>query len=279
MFRSLGLLCAAASLPALAADTHHGFVLVIDPGHGGRQDGAKGPGRLWEKAVSLSVAKKVGQLARKQLGAEVLFTRENDVEVPLAQRVARANDAGAELFVSIHANSMPTEGERRTAHGVETYFLSADASDEGAKATADRENDEGGPAAEQASDEVSAILDDLARTVAHADSSRLAYAVQHQLAADLAVPDRGVKQAPFRVLMGAKMPAVLVEIGFISHPREGQLLADGAYQDRIARSIVAALRAFRAEIARRDLDTAAVQAPPSPAKVAETKGAAGAATP
>ncbi|HEY6336900.1 MAG TPA: N-acetylmuramoyl-L-alanine amidase, partial [Candidatus Sulfotelmatobacter sp.] len=149
------------------------------------------------------------------------------------------------VFVSIHANSMPTEAERRTAHGVETFFLSADASDAAAQATADRENDEGGAVPEEQGDEVTAILDDLTRSQAHADSSRLAYVVQHQLSSDLSVPDRGVKQAPFRVLMGARMPAILVEIGFISSPREGKLLLDSGYQDRVARSLAAAIAADR----------------------------------
>jgi N-acetylmuramoyl-L-alanine amidase len=253
------LLIAALPAAATGASAPPQFVIVIDPGHGGRQMGARGPSGLWEKSVSLQVAKKLGQIVEKQMGARVVFTRDRDSEVPLPMRVAKANEAGAELFVSIHGNSMPTERERRTARGVETYFLSADATDEGAQATADRENDEGALAAEEASDDVSAILDDLARTVAHSDSSRLAYLVQHQLSTDLAVPDRGVKQAPFRVLMGAKMPAVLVEIGFVSNPREGKLLADGAYQERIARSIANSIAAFRAEIARRDIDQAAAQ--------------------
>jgi N-acetylmuramoyl-L-alanine amidase len=259
MFRlAVGVLCAGLAAPAVAGDAVAAgkFVLVIDPGHGGRQAGAKGPGRLWEKAVSLSVAKKLGQLMRNKLGAEVIFTRETDVDVPLPERVARANEGGAELFVSVHANSMPTESDRRTARGVETFFLSADATDEAAQATADRENDEGAATTDTASDEVTAILDDLARTAAHTDSSRLAYVVQRRLSADLGIPDRGVKQAPFRVLMGAKMPAVLVEIGFISHPVEGKRLGDASYQEQVAKSLAEAIGEFRAEITRRDVGPA-----------------------
>lgn len=258
MFRAvLGLVMLVAPRPAPARGA---FVLAIDPGHGGAQKGAKGPGRLWEKAVSLAVAQKLAQVARKDLDAEVVLTRETDAEASLAARMERANASGAELFVSVHANSMPPSYDRRLVHGVETFFLSADATDATAQATADRENDEGGAAEPTPTDEVGAILDDLARTVAHTDASRLAYRMQKRLTEDLLAHDRGVKQAPFRVLMGARMPAVLVEIGFISHPDEGRKLGRAEYQMRVARSIAAAITEFRAEVARRDRGQAAAEA-------------------
>ncbi len=247
----------AFALSSAGARASPKFIVVIDPGHGGARLGARGPGRLWEKAVALSVSRKLGAIVEKEPGTRVLFTRKSDEDVELADRVDKANQAGADLFVSVHANSMATEHDRRTVQGAMTFFLSADATDADAAQVAALENEEGGAETESPQDAVGEILDDLARTVAHADASRLAYAVQRRLVADLSTPDRGVKQAPFRVLMGAKMPAVLVEIGFISHPSEGKRLGDPAYQEKVARAIATAIAEFRREVLRRDLKAAA----------------------
>jgi N-acetylmuramoyl-L-alanine amidase len=140
---------------------------------------------------------------------------------------------------------------REVAHGIETYFLSADASDASATAVAARENADrlaGEPEVNRA-DPVSGILEDLANTSTLAASSRLAYALHDVLVARTGAADRGVKQAPFYVLAGARMPAVLVEVGFLSHPSESRRIASSAYQDQVARAIVEAIDAWRARSA------------------------------
>src|SRR5690606_15261762 len=140
--------------------------------------------------------------------------------------------------------------------GVETFFLSADATDAAAAEVARKENadDEraAGPAADGA---LGAILADLARSEAHANSSQLAYLLHDALVTTTGAKDRGVRQAPFVVLEGARMPAVLLEVGYISHPAESKRLADPAEQERIARAIAAAVDRFRVEVLRRQART------------------------
>jgi N-acetylmuramoyl-L-alanine amidase len=175
-----------------------------------------------------------------------VLTRTGDVAVPLAQRAALANAERADLFVSIHLNAMPGAA-RSHARGVETYFLSADASDASATAVAARENADrlAGEAEIDPNDPVSGILQDLADTDALAASSRLAYAVHERLVTRLGADDRGVKQAPFYVLAGARMPAVLLEVGFVSHVEESKKLATPAYQEQVAQAIADGVAAWR----------------------------------
>ena len=176
--------------------------------------------------------------------------------MPLANRAAIANAIRADLFISVHLNSMPTPEARRTAAGIETYFLSADATDARAGAVAARENADklaGEPEIDPA-DPVSAILSDLQDQASLQGSSRLAYAVHAELVLALGAEDRGVKQAPFYVLAGARMPAVLLEVGFISHAGESARLGDPAYQERIAAAVADGVRAFRAEGGARAAD-------------------------
>jgi N-acetylmuramoyl-L-alanine amidase len=220
------------------------FVAVVDPGHGGEKDGAIGPTGVREKDLALQIARRVAARLRAS-GGKVVLTRSSDVAVGLAQRAAAANAIGADLFISIHLNAMPGPARART-HGVETYFLSADASDASATAVAARENADrlvGEPA--PGADPVAGILQDLADTDALAESSRLAQALHEHLVAGLAAADRGVKQAPFYVLAGARMPAVLVEVGFVSHAAESQRLASAAYQEKVARAIGDGVLAWR----------------------------------
>lgn len=241
----------AALLPTVAAAGAP--VIVIDPGHGGSQEGALGPGGLLEKHLALTIAKKLKAQLEKEAGAKVVLTRDRDALVHLSERVTLANSKRPELFVSIHANSMPTAKQRRLNAGIETYFLSASASGEEAKKVAARENAEvGGQPKGQAGDTLSFILADLQRTETHVDSSRLAYAVHERLIAETGAVDRGVQQAPFYVLMGLEAPAVLVEVGFVSHPEEGKQLADAGYQDKLAAAISAGVQKFLAEQHARD---------------------------
>ncbi len=228
-------------------------VIVIDAGHGGVQGGATGPGGLVEKELALTIAKKVKAQLEKELKAQVVLTREKDVQVQLAERVELANRQQPDLFISIHGNSMPTAKQRQVNSGIETYFLSAAASGEAARKVAARENAEVGTQPKgHAGDTLSFILADLQRAETHADSSRLAYAVHEALIEETDAKDRGVQQAPFYVLMGLEAPAVLVEVGFVSHPEEGPLLNDGAYQARLAKAIVAGVRKFLTTVEARD---------------------------
>ncbi|QSQ17329.1 N-acetylmuramoyl-L-alanine amidase family protein [Myxococcus landrumensis] len=236
--------------------------IVIDPGHGGAKEGAKGPGVLREKEVALQIAHRL-RTKLEAAGGEVYLTRERDTLMSLTERVSMTNDHGADLFISIHANSMPTPRMRARTEGVETYFLSANASGEAALAVADRENAEAPVARAARGDSTLAlILEDLVRTEAHSDSSRLAYSIHPRLVARTKAADRGVQQAPFFVLSGVECPAVLVEVGYISHPEEGAKLARGDYQEKLAEAISEGVLAFLRESRRRDASRPAQVASP-----------------
>lgn len=238
------LVLSAARLPA--------FTAVIDPGHGGELTGATSPRGDQEKDLTLQIARRTKRRLER-LGGRVVLTRTGDTRVPLANRAAVANALDADLFVSIHLNSMPTEASRRTSSGVETYFLSADASDAGAEASAARENADrlAGEPAPDPNDPVAAILDDLESAAALAGSSRLAYALHEKLVGALRAENRGVKQAPFYVLAGARMPAVLLEVGFISNEEEAARLRTPEHQERIAAAVAEGVAAWRAAERRR----------------------------
>jgi N-acetylmuramoyl-L-alanine amidase len=244
------LLVLLSLVPTLAVA---GPVIVIDPGHGGNQDGASSPSGLLEKNLALSIAKKLKARLETELEATVRLTRDGDSRLHLDERVVLANRQRPDLFVSIHANSMPTATQRRVNEGIETYFLSAAASGEDAKKVAARENAEARQQAKAAStDTLAFILADLQRAETHHDSSRLAYSVHESLIARTGAQDRGVQQAPFYVLMGLEAPAVLIEVGFVSHPREGVRLGEAKYQQQVADSIAAGIKAFLEQVQTRD---------------------------
>jgi len=229
------------------------LVIVIDPGHGGSQDGAVSPDGTPEKQVALQIAQELRDRLVDTLNARVFLTREKDLELALSDRVAWANRKKPDLFISIHANSMPTRRARLQTHGIETYFLSANASGAHAASIADRENDEGPRTKRKAGgDTLSFILSDLQRTEAHVDASRLAYAVHQKLIAHTKAADRGVLQAPFYVLNGLEAPAILVEVGYISHPTEGKRLKDRAYQALLAKALTEGVKEFAAQLQSRD---------------------------
>ncbi|HHL39756.1 MAG TPA: N-acetylmuramoyl-L-alanine amidase [Deltaproteobacteria bacterium] len=212
-------------------------VIVIDPGHGGRDSGAIGPGGLKEKDVTLEVALETARRLRSATRATVLLTRTTDEYVTLEDRTAFANSRGADIFISIHANA----ARRAGARGVETFFLSFEASDEDAREVAAFENDvirldtEYNDAVES---DLMAILWDLTQTETHHASSMLAESVHRALTAYTGGENRGVKQAPFIVLFNATMPAVLVEMGFITNPSEEKRLSESGFQKKIAEAIV-----------------------------------------
>lgn len=229
------VLCAVAQAP----------LIVLDPGHGGEKSGARTPAGVAEKQVTLAVAQRAGELLTAA-GLRVVLTRTEDVDVPLADRVALANAQGAAVFVSIHANWSPVASRV----GAETYILSPDASDGEAAAVVHLENEEEGGVAEpgrggEKASDLDLILGDLARMEAHKDSAALAKLLQNKIAAVPGLgPNRGLRQAPFLVLRGAAMPAALVELGYLSSPRQGGVLASAAAQKGAGEAIAAAVRAF-----------------------------------
>ncbi len=218
--------------------------IVIDPGHGGRETGAVGPTGLLEKDLSLMIARSVRQRLQERLGVRVVLTRDEDVELPLESRTALANQYKADLFLSIHLNSSP--GFR--AQGAETYFLSLEASDEVAAEVAARENQPAGRGIVEAEQGLQLMLWDLAQSHHLAESQRLATLIQGELNRTLGLRDRGVKQAPFVVLRGAAMPAVLVELGFLNDPEQEQRLADTAYRGELVEALVRAVTRFKAQV-------------------------------
>jgi N-acetylmuramoyl-L-alanine amidase len=213
--------------------------IVIDAGHGGRDPGAVGPNGLKEKDVTLALAKRL-KPALEEKGYQVIMTRETDVYVDLPERTAIANDNSADLFISIHTNA----SRSRKARGVETYFLGVAKSRE-ASETAMLEN----AISQQALSDLEKILLDLTRTSNLKQSSVLAESIQDSLYRGLSgnfgnVRNLGVKQAGFYVLIGARMPAVLVETSFISNPREEKLLARKDYRDTLSQSLLNGIMKF-----------------------------------
>jgi N-acetylmuramoyl-L-alanine amidase len=226
-------------------------VIVIDPGHGGSDPGALGPSGLQEKELTLDIARRVAALLQEDAGVRVLLTRSTDRFMALRERTTFANRERADLFVSIHANSAPAAA----ATGAETYFLSSEATDNAARQAAAAENRvialEANTKGGASRDLLRSILWDLAQSDFQQESSRLAEGVQNTLDRALRLPSRGVKQAPFYVLGGAAMPAILVEVGFMTNPAEEQRLRDDGYRDRIARAIAAGLGGYKRNYDRR----------------------------
>ena len=207
--------------------------IVIDAGHGGHDSGTLGPGGLEEKDVVLDVALRLGRLLKQRLGADVIYTRSDDTFIPLETRTAIANQAQADLFISIHANSSPDT----SARGVEVYYLNFTSSADALEVAA-REN--------ASSDESIHQLSDLVKKIALQDkineSREFAGDVDQSLYAGLdqgnpGLKDRGVKKAPFVVLIGANMPSILAEISFLTNPYDADELREPQYRQRIAESL------------------------------------------
>jgi N-acetylmuramoyl-L-alanine amidase len=207
--------------------------IVIDPGHGGHDSGTLGVDGIEEKDVVLDVALRLGRLLHDRLGSEIIYTRSDDTFVPLETRTAIANKAQADLFLSIHANSSVD----RSARGVETYYLNFTSSPD-ALQTAAREN--------AVSDESIYQLSDLVKKIALkdkiAESREFAADVEQGLYGGLqkgnvGLKNRGVKKAPFVVLIGANMPSVLAEISFVTNPKDAHQLQDPDYRERVAESL------------------------------------------
>jgi N-acetylmuramoyl-L-alanine amidase len=215
--------------------------IIIDPGHGGRDYGA--PGYLkgvHEKHVVLKIAQRLARKIRKDLNCEVVMTRTSDRYLTLEERTAFANTQSADLFISIHTNA----ARDRRAYGIETFFLNL-ATDDDAILVAAREN---ATSTKNISD-LQTILSDLMQNAKINESSRLAVHVQKCMCKDLEksysrIKNKGVKQAPFYVLLGAQMPSILIETAFISNSRDCKRLVDSKYQDRMCDAIVNGIREY-----------------------------------
>jgi len=214
--------------------------VVIDPGHGGHDPGAIGYGGIKEKDVVLEIGKKLRTIMTDKFGVEVIMTRDNDIFIPLEERTAIANKAGADLFISIHANA----SRNKKAGGVETYFLNF-ATDEDSKRVAAREN---ATTAKNMGD-LEAILNDLMLNSKINESSKLARYVQGSILDEVngnggRSNDRGVRQAPFYVLIGARMPSILIETSFITNKEDARRLADKKFQMALAESIADGVKRY-----------------------------------
>jgi N-acetylmuramoyl-L-alanine amidase len=216
------------------------IVVMLDPGHGGKDPGAIGPTRLKEKDVVLTIGRMVRRKLSRSPGFTVRMTRDKDVFIPLEERTAMANQAGADIFVSLHINS----SRNRRAKGISTYVLSR-ATDREALEVAAREN---GVSVKKLS-EVKFIIDDLSTYGRKKESLKLAKTVNDAIVRNIStrhgpVHNLGLKQAPFYVLVGARMTAVLVETSFISNRKEEARLRRRRYLETIADSVVEAIRYY-----------------------------------
>jgi N-acetylmuramoyl-L-alanine amidase len=217
--------------------------IVIDPGHGGHDPGAKGRG-LTEAELVLDVALRLEALLQKIPGVEVILTRRTDEFIALPERTALANSASADLFLSIHANASPNA----QARGIETYFLNF-AKNQSAAAVAARENAESAQAMGALPEFIKAIALNNKMDESRDFATQVQRAMLDRLrGANKSLKDLGVKQAPFVVLIGAAMPSVLAEISFVTNPQEARLLKGPAYRQRIAEALLAAVRKYQTSL-------------------------------
>ena len=214
--------------------------IVLDPGHGGKDPGAVGAGGVVEKDIVLAIAKKLARKLRAELGVQVVLTRNDDRFVPLEDRTALANSEDADLFISLHVNASPNS----EARGIETYYLD-NTTDEAAIRLAAREN----ATSRRNISDLQFILSDMIQNMKLEDSITLAHRLQGALVAGVSkvmgeVKDLGVKKALFHVLVGARMPSVLVEMFFISNRVEARAMAEESHQDALVESLYEGIQKF-----------------------------------
>lgn len=216
--------------------------IVLDPGHGGRDPGALGPEGTREKDVTLQVGLRLKKLLEKELGLRVVLTRETDTFIKLDERTALANNAQGKMFISLHCNA----NKSRRVDGTTTYFLGPAKTDEALEvallenSVVKYETENGGAHSDE-----EFILTAMAQNAFHHESEGFAQIIQEEMSALVGLPDRGVEQAGFRVLVGASMPSVLVEMAFISNRKEEKLLDSGETQQKIARAIMHSVKRFK----------------------------------
>ena len=218
--------------------------IVIDAGHGGKDPGTTGKYGLKEKFITLDIAKRVGRLLEKHAGAKVVYTRDEDVFVPVWKRTKIANESNGKLFISVHGNA----NNNRRVKGFETYILRPGKTDDAVE-VAQREN-----AVIKLEEEVtrydnltedSFIIASLMQNSFMKESEDLGSIIQSELRKSIPSPDRGVKQAGFFVLIGASMPNILIEVGYLSNPQEEKQLRKPGYRQSIAQAIYRGIRRFK----------------------------------
>jgi N-acetylmuramoyl-L-alanine amidase len=230
--------------------------IVIDAGHGGHDDGTIGPNGVLEKDVVLDVALRLARLVQAKMGAEVVLTRSDDTFIPLQQRTAIANDHKADLFLSIHANSSPSPG----VAGTETFFLNFTNSS-AALDVAAREN----AGSDKSVGELKDLIQSITLNDKIAESETFAQQIENSIFAQAAksntvARNRGVKRAPFVVLIGASMPSVLAEIGFLSNTRDESNLAKPEYRQKIAESLLKGLSQYAQSLSHFEMTAAKTSA-------------------
>lgn len=231
------------------------WLVVVDPGHGGPDPGTVGVGGTKEKDITLAIARRLAKRLKDEPGIEVMLTRDSDTLIAFADRPripqVRGAEAGPDLFVSIHGNSMPKKPS--AMRGFETYYLAV-AKTEKARQVAMRENSAVQFESDTSGSDLESlqfILSDLQSTGNLRESSLFAAAVDRAMRSNLTAPSNGVRQAGFLVLVGATIPAVLVEVGYLSNRREEKLLRSTTYQAKIADALAEAVVQYLTEYGRR----------------------------
>jgi N-acetylmuramoyl-L-alanine amidase len=238
--------------------------IVIDAGHGGHDTGTIGPTGLMEKDLCLDVALRLGKIIQQRLpGADIVYTRSDDTFIPLEERTNIANQAKADLFISIHANS----SQDHAARGVETYYLNLKGSAEAMEVAA-REN----ASSDQGVHDLEDLVKKIARNEKIDESKELAEDIQDSLAKRMqktskTVKDRGVRKAPFVVLIGADMPSILTEISFLSNPADEKLLKQPEYRQRVAEGLYQGMASYLQSMNSMTLNTNGKSGPGRPAAV------------
>jgi N-acetylmuramoyl-L-alanine amidase len=236
--------------------------IVIDAGHGGHDTGTIGPTGLMEKDLCLDVALRLGKIIQQRLpGADIVYTRSDDTFIPLEERTNIANQAKADLFISIHANS----SQDHAARGVETYYLNMKGSAEAMEVAA-REN----AAGDQGIHDLEDLVKKIARNEKIDESKEFAEDIQDSLAKRMqksgkTVKDRGVRKAPFVVLIGADMPSILTEISFLSNPADEQLLKKPEYRQRVAEGLYQGVASYLQSLNSMTLNMPGKTGPSQPA--------------
>ncbi len=231
--------------PALAPAAAPGIrTLVIDPGHGGDELGTQGSSGLLEKDVVLDVARRLKSVVEGRLGIRVILTRDEDRLVPHDERASIANNNKADLFISLHANASPN----KSVKGAEVFYLSLDGLSDEAKRLAANPDTRSVPVLGGGSRDIDLILWDMAQARHLAESSAFAVTVEEELRRLVEMSPNPVQQAPFRVLVAANMPAVLVEMAFLSNPEEERLLATDEFKNRIVQALYDAILHYRSRV-------------------------------
>jgi len=214
--------------------------IVVDAGHGGTEQGVKGPGGALEKDVTLSVARRLKAALEARLGIRVILTRDGDATIGLDERAALANNNKADLFVSLHANA----SVRPATSGAEVFYLSLDEYGDAAERAA-RGDHESLPVFGGGTRDIELTLWEMAQARYIRDSAALAQTVESALRERVPMSARSLQQAPCRVLVGANMPAVLIEMGFLTNPAQEKQLTSDEFQNQVVQALVSAITRFR----------------------------------